>query len=317
MMLSQRLIFLTSIHSKRNSCVNQRGFTLVELSIVLIIISLIVGGVLVGQDLIRTAKRQQAVKQVGEFNLATMTFKNKYGCLPGDCTSAQGIQFGFTAHPNGALINGNNNGSVCERGSSTDIPITRNAQRYECRNYWWQLSQTKLINWTTADTTANCSASVLKYGESTPPIPFRKAAETNTNSSCVGWLIVGRGEMNIGANAFVNNNHAFLMMGGFANWTAIASGTTISSVHPYVATLTPEDAFYIDNKLDDGLPMSGRVRAIGFYQDISQPAATRDLTSPFRGNPGTAVCIDNSVTPNLYNTISKVIACNLSIEADF
>ena len=34
----------------------QRGFTLIELSIVLVIIGLIVGGVLVGQDLIRAAK---------------------------------------------------------------------------------------------------------------------------------------------------------------------------------------------------------------------------------------------------------------------
>lgn len=43
------------------------GFTLVEVSIVLVIIGLIVGGVLVGVDLIKQAELRAATKQIFTF----------------------------------------------------------------------------------------------------------------------------------------------------------------------------------------------------------------------------------------------------------
>ncbi len=46
----------------------QSGFTLIELSIVLVLIGLIVGGVLVGQDLIRAAKLRAQIGQIEKFN---------------------------------------------------------------------------------------------------------------------------------------------------------------------------------------------------------------------------------------------------------
>jgi prepilin-type N-terminal cleavage/methylation domain-containing protein len=46
------------------------GFTLIELSIVLVIIGLIIGGVLVGQDLIHAAQTRAAVSQLERYNSA-------------------------------------------------------------------------------------------------------------------------------------------------------------------------------------------------------------------------------------------------------
>ena len=53
-------------------------FTLIEMSIVLVIIGLIVGGVLVGQDLIRAAYVRAQVSQIEKFNTALNTFYGKY-----------------------------------------------------------------------------------------------------------------------------------------------------------------------------------------------------------------------------------------------
>lgn len=69
----------------------QRGFTLVELSIVLVIIGLIVGGVLTGQALIQAAKVRAQLTQIEQLDTAMNAFRAKFDCLPGDCLSTSGV----------------------------------------------------------------------------------------------------------------------------------------------------------------------------------------------------------------------------------
>lgn len=73
------------------------GFTLIELSIVLVIIGLIVGGVLVGQSLINAAAVRAQVTQIEKFNSVVNTFYGKYGYLPGDLPAGPAAQFGFAS----------------------------------------------------------------------------------------------------------------------------------------------------------------------------------------------------------------------------
>lgn len=62
----------------------KNGFTLVELSIVLVIIGLLIGGILVGQSLIDSTKINQAVRQIQQYDIAVSQFQNKFRQLPGD-----------------------------------------------------------------------------------------------------------------------------------------------------------------------------------------------------------------------------------------
>ncbi len=64
------------------------GFTLVELSIVMIIIGLLIGGILKGQELIQNARISSTIAQVKGYSAATLTFQDSYGSLPGDIVSA-------------------------------------------------------------------------------------------------------------------------------------------------------------------------------------------------------------------------------------
>jgi prepilin-type N-terminal cleavage/methylation domain-containing protein len=73
------------------------GFTLIEMSIVLVVIGLLVGGVLVGQDLIRAAYVRAQISQIEKFNTAVNTFYGKYQALPGDMNATTATNYGFTA----------------------------------------------------------------------------------------------------------------------------------------------------------------------------------------------------------------------------
>ncbi len=63
---------------------DERGFTLVEIAIVLVIIGLLLGGVMKGQTLIQQAKVKNVMNQVDGYRAAIMGFYDRYGMLPGD-----------------------------------------------------------------------------------------------------------------------------------------------------------------------------------------------------------------------------------------
>ena len=95
------------------------AFTLIELSIVMVIIGLLVGGVLVGNDLIYAASVRAQITQIEQLETAINTFKVKYNCLPGDCANA--TDFFGTTSPQGDAVNiGNGDGIIkATWGSST------------------------------------------------------------------------------------------------------------------------------------------------------------------------------------------------------
>src|SRR5476649_123700 len=76
---------------------SRAGFTLIELSIVLVIIGLIVGGVLTSRDLIAAAQIRAQISQIEKYQTAVNTFRGKYGYLPGDIPNNAATACGFAA----------------------------------------------------------------------------------------------------------------------------------------------------------------------------------------------------------------------------
>lgn len=72
----------------------KKGFTLVELSIVLVIIGLLIGGVLVAQSLIESAKVNRLVRELEQIQISYDLFQDKYRCVAGDCTKSLGTTIG-------------------------------------------------------------------------------------------------------------------------------------------------------------------------------------------------------------------------------
>jgi len=84
----------------------QAGFTLVEIAIVLVIIGLLLGGVLKGQELIESAKVKNIAQDMRSISVAVLTYQDKYRALPGDDTGA------VARWGNGTCQPGNGNGLI-------------------------------------------------------------------------------------------------------------------------------------------------------------------------------------------------------------
>ena len=88
------------------------GFTIVELSVVLIVIGLVVGGVIAGHTMLQNAQMRSIMREAEEINIALLAFKLKYGQLPGDFSQATSIWGDVFGWPVGETSNGNGNGLI-------------------------------------------------------------------------------------------------------------------------------------------------------------------------------------------------------------
>ena len=230
------------------------GFTLIELSIVLVIIGLIIGGVLVGRDLISAASVRAQISQIEKYNTAVNTFRGKYGYLPGDIPDPVATSYGFD--PRGTQPGlGDGNGIIegrCGNGGACDCGFC--LADGETGAVWVDLSAANLIDGgfnseQPTDTYRPVNVSGPAIGNYFPPARIGRGNYIYVFSGGYsgGWLGVGDG-----ANYF-----------GLSAVTLLTSWTTVSN-----PGLSVVEANNIDSKIDDGLPQSGRVQANYYNYNI-------------------------------------------------
>ena len=89
--------------------IKARGFTLVELSIVIIIIGFLIAGISAGQSLIKQASLNTIINEVTNYRAALNEFVTKHGALPGD------FKDGYAYWGSLAIANCTNNNVVIDR----------------------------------------------------------------------------------------------------------------------------------------------------------------------------------------------------------
>lgn len=93
---------------------NQKGFTLVEIAIVMVIIGLLIGGVLKGQSMIQNARIKAYQNDIDGYRAAWYAYFDRYGYYPGDDPQATQHQWAITP------TNGNGDG-VIQGGEQPDV----------------------------------------------------------------------------------------------------------------------------------------------------------------------------------------------------
>ena len=99
--------------------IKQKGFTLVEIAIVLVIVGLLIGGVLKGQEMITNAKLKRIESDNAGIAAAMFSYQDRYLQLPGDDSGAMGR---FTVY--GAATDDGDGDGIIGLGTDWDEPIT-------------------------------------------------------------------------------------------------------------------------------------------------------------------------------------------------
>ncbi len=199
----------------------KQGFTLVELSIVIIIIGFLIAGIAAGQSLIKQAGLNSVITEFSSFHTALTSFENQYDYLPGDLPNASSYWPNCDSTPSNC--NGNGDGTIVNTTSPTD----------EAARAWQQLTDSGILQGHYAGTIANYSAPVA--GVEVPGSKFDSAS---------GYLILFFGYMGQGSCATVGP--------GWCSGDTIAFGQGFAN--PNMSTT---DAYNLDSKIDDGLPRQG------------------------------------------------------------
>jgi type II secretory pathway pseudopilin PulG len=207
----------------KNQHLSIRAFSLVELSIVIVILALIIGGIVAGRSLIRAAELRSVMTDANSYIAAINNFKQRYRYLPGDAPNAEGY---WTA---AATDNGNADG------------IVSGAERYLA---WQHLNLSGLVEkaFTGAQGADGANDFVISNNVTAGNTP-------NSRIALTGFAFYYE-------NVASSTTTYAADMGNMLTFGADVAGTNNGA--PISAIFHPTDAYTIDTKMDDGMPGTGK-----------------------------------------------------------
>jgi len=214
---------------------SDKGFTLIEMSIVLVIIGLIIGGILKGQEIIGTARSKAVINEINAARSAVNTYYDRYRALPGD-------------DPNGntrvdpRLIAGNGDGVVGPSPGPTTAPgmaNVSNANQGENYQYFKALVAAGLLNGAEVGPVGTIQSTAFGVGSSLPASPVTGAGMT---------VVYGTHDGDVSTPTTKVTAH----------WYRMHKDPAAAK-----AAFSPRELANIDNQVDDGLPSEGGVRGDG------------------------------------------------------
>jgi len=179
----------------------QAGFTLVEIAIVLVIIGLLLGGILKGQEMITQARIKNVINDFNGISAAYFSYQDRYRAVPGDDSQA----ITRWATPLTSQTSPDGNGLLDKPGGSPTWNAASATPEPETRMFWWHL---RLAGFIAGPTAAAPSAS---------------AQPTNAFGSLIGANGVG---------TFLQLSGLIICSSGIPDKVAIAVDTQMDDQQP-------------------------------------------------------------------------------------
>ena len=235
---------------------SKHGFTLLELAVVLTIIGLIAAGITVGASMINAAERRAVLTSVAQYTQAVESFNTKYEALPGDMYNAIDIWGAAHATPANCKTTTSTDALTCN--GNGDNKIGGSGNENEMFRAWQQLANAGFIEGKytgTSTSTADPDRAIAKGSAANVPL-------SSMDNAGFTMLFVGTGA----SPYFVASDYGHVMVFGRPATNTITSA----------AILTPESAWAIDDKNDDAMPGTGKIRT---YNNTSQPDCVTSNTT--------------------------------------
>ena len=185
-------------------CKNQRGITLLELLMVIIVIGLVICGVMLKRAIEHQARISYEIQRLGEYETAFNGFRIKYNGMPGDLKNAKDF---WSSTENG---NGDNTIRTLENGFSDKYNYGG-----EMSHVFEQLSLSYMLN--------------QKFDSS---IELGKGVPTSTLNEKMGMSLYNGNVDNVSINVFYGNANALPNLEK-ADEPSIATGNVSGFLQPY------------------------------------------------------------------------------------
>ncbi len=228
-----------------------------ELSIVLVCLGLVAGTIMTSQSLIRASALRGIVKDIERFRTATLTFSEKYSAMPGDMSNATefwGIAGGGTGNDATCFDTESVDEKTCN-GNGDGIVGTLVHEEFR---YWQHLANAGLIAGKYTGKRGPGSVNHTIIGENCPAARIDGA----------GYSITTLGDPVTFAPTF------FGAIEDYQNMIQVGTQNGVNRTgKPF---LTPEEAWSIDTKTDDGKPSFGIVRSDKKNSPVSPDCADSD-----------------------------------------
>ncbi len=207
----------------------KHAFSLVELSIVLVILGLLAGGILSGQSLIRAAELRSVITDHDRIAAAVNTFKDKYFSLPGDMSNATKFWTAAAADYDTCIKTASTGKKTCD-GNGDDTIVYNESYRF-----WQHLANAGLIEGQYDGITHGTTS----WSSTTANSPRGKISNTL-------WFVW---------NSLAPASKSTVWFDGdYGNRLSIGVMATNTEPGPF---LKAEETWNIDKKIDDGKPGQG------------------------------------------------------------
>lgn len=267
----------------------------------LVIIGLLVGGVLVGRDLIEAGKIRAQITQIETIETEINTFKLKYNCLPGDCPNATDF-FGTTTPSGKTIYNGDNNYRINGTANSVECLWVTGIDR--------ELTQIFLhvyLSGIGKDFTIGDNAGVSRVGVEYPYAQFGNGSGVIV--TCLGTTQIGYWQY-VTPAPFRQGNFIVVGMANYAvESPAVLFATgqgSIGNAWNYgsfggngpdaTAIGIPANAArIIDEKIDDGKPSTGKFGIIAGQTACDNTAKSRSQIALLTAYPAPSVSCNATI----------------------